>query len=142
MNAAIEAFVSGFPNFLISALVASLMVVVAAVVYVRLTPMKEIELLRKGNGSAGLALGGVIVGLTLPVASAVASSLTVFDIIIWGLVALLMQLFAFRMVDLVLRELPRRIEEDQAGAAIVLVAVKISGGLILAAALSDPVLWR
>jgi putative membrane protein len=38
--------------------------------------------------------------------------------------------------------LPRRIEEDQAGAAIVLVAVKISGGLILAAALSDPVLWR
>ena len=38
--------------------------------------------------------------------------------LIWGVVALLIQILAFRFVDLILRDLPRRIENDEAGAAI------------------------
>ncbi|MAK59730.1 MAG: hypothetical protein CMK09_02005 [Ponticaulis sp.] len=138
MDAAIQSFVHGFDNFLISTLAAGLLLVVSCVVYVILTPMKEMELLRNGNASAGLGLAGVIIGLTIPIASALATSLSLFDLLIWGVVALLIQLLSFRVVDLILKDLPKRIENDEAGAAIVLIAVKISTAMIVGAALWVP----
>ncbi|MAI91058.1 DUF350 domain-containing protein [Ponticaulis sp.] len=138
MDAAIQSFAHGFDNFLISSLTAGVMLILSCVVYVLLTPMKELELLRNGNASAGLALAGVIIGLAIPISSALATSLSVFDLIIWGLVALLIQLLAFRLVDLLLRDLPLRIQNDEAGAAILLIAVKIASALIVGAALWVP----
>ncbi|MFC6198021.1 DUF350 domain-containing protein [Ponticaulis profundi] len=135
MEAAIDSFSHGFDNFLISTIVAGLLLTGSCVVYVLLTPMKELELLRQGNASAGLALAGVIIGLAIPMASALAFSISVFEQIIWGVVALLIQLLAFRGVDLLLKDLPKRIENDEAGAAILLIAVKISSALIIGAAL-------
>jgi putative membrane protein len=49
---------------------------------------------------------------------------------------LILQMIAFRFVDLLLHDLPRRIRDNEAGAAILLVAVKIAVGLISAAAVS------
>ena len=135
MEAAIDSFSHGFDNFLVSMLIAVLLLGVSSVIYVLLTPMKELELLQQGNASAGLALAGVILGLAIPIASSLAFSVSVFDQLIWGVVALLVQLLAFRGVDFLLKDLPRRIENDEAGAAIVLIAVKISLALIVGAAL-------
>jgi putative membrane protein len=135
MQAAINAFTHGFDNFLISTLVAGILLFSSCVIYILLTPMKELELLRRGNASAGLGLAGVIIGLAIPTASALAFSISIFDQIIWGVVALLLQLLAFRLVDLILKDLPKRIENDEAGAAILLIAVKISTALIVGAAL-------
>tara|TARA_B100000678_G_scaffold285205_1_gene287973 strand:+ start:34686 stop:35117 length:432 start_codon:yes stop_codon:yes gene_type:complete len=138
MDAAIQSFVHGFDNFLISALAAGALLILSCVVYVILTPMKELELLRNGNASAGLGLAGVIIGLTIPISSALATSVSLFDLLVWGVVALLIQLFSFRVVDLILKDLPKRIENDEAGAAILLIAVKISSALIVGAALWVP----
>lgn len=135
MEAAIDSFSHGFDNFIFSALIAAILLIGSTVIYVLLTPMKELELLRQGNASAGLSLAGVILGLAIPIASSLAFSVSIFDQIIWGVVALLIQLLAFRAVDLLLRDLPRRIENDEAGAAILLIAVKISSALIIGAAL-------
>ena len=138
MDAAIQAFASGFDNFLISVIAAGALLVVGCVVYVLLTPMKEMELVRAGNSSAGLGLAGVIIGLAIPIASALATSLSLFDLLIWGVVALLIQMLAFRIVDLILKDLPKRIENDEPGAAIVLIAVKIASALLVGAALWVP----
>lgn len=135
MDSAISAFVHGFDNFLIATIIAAVMLIASVVVYVLLTPMKELELLRQGNASAGLGLAGVIIGLAIPTASALAFSVSIYEQVIWGVVALLMQLFAFRLVDILLKDLPLRIQNDEAGAAILLIAVKISAALIIAAAL-------
>ena len=138
MDAAIQSFAHGFDNFLISTLTAGAMLLVSCVIYVLLTPMKELELLRNGNASAGLGLAGVIIGLAIPIASALATSVSLFDLLIWGVVALLIQLLAFRFVDLILKDLPQRIQNDEAGAAILLFAVKISSAMIIGAALWVP----
>lgn len=135
MEAAIDSFSHGFPNFMISTIVAGVLLFISCVIYVLLTPMKELELLRQGNASAGLGLAGVIIGLAIPTASALAFSVSIYEQIIWGVVALLLQLLAFRLVDLILKDLPKRIENDEAGAAILLIAVKISVALIVGAAL-------
>ena len=56
MEAAINAFSHGFDNFLLSTVVAGILLTVSCVIYVLLTPMKELDLLRQGNASAGLGL--------------------------------------------------------------------------------------
>lgn len=142
MDAPIQAFIEGFPRFLIWTGAAGGLLLVACTVYVLLTPWKELALVRGGNGAAGLALSGAIAGLALPISSALASSVSLLDLLIWGGVALLLQLIAYRVVDLILRDMPKRIENDEAGAAIVLIAAKLATALILAAGLWDPALQR
>lgn len=142
MDAPIQAFVEGFPRFLIWTGAAGGLLLFACTVYVLLTPWKELALVRGGNGAAGLALAGAIAGLALPISSALASSVSLLDLLIWGAVALLLQLIAYRLVDLILRDIPKRIENDEAGAAIVLIAAKLSTAMILAAGLWDPALQR
>lgn len=142
MNTAIEGFVSGFPHFLVMTGAACALLVLSSTVYILLTPWKELALVRDGNGAAGLALAGAIAGLAIPLASALASSVGVLDMVIWGGVALLLQLIAYRVVDILLSGLPGRIENDEAGAAIVLIAAKLATAMLLAAGLWDPNLGR
>ena len=142
MGGEIGAFVEAFPRFLIWTASAGVMLVIASTIYVLLTPWKEFAEVRRGNTAAGLALGGPITGLALPMSSALASSITLIDFAIWGVVALLLQLIVYRLVDLLLGGLPRRIEQDEMGAAAVLVAAKLASALILAAGLWDPALQR
>ena len=142
MDGEIGAFVEAFPRFLIWTASAGAMLVVASTIYVLLTPWKELALVKGGNASEGLALAGAIAGLAIPIASTLASSVSLFDLLIWGVIALLLQLIVYRLVDILLRDIPQRIEQDQAGAAIVLIAAKISSALILAAGLWDPALQR
>ena len=138
MDAAVQAFVHGFPNFLIYGGATLGLLIAGSVVHVLLTPMKEMKLVREGNASAGISLAAVIVGLGLPMAACLSSAASVYELLIWGVVAILLQMLAFRAADLILRDLPRRIERDEVGAALVLAAVKLAAAMVMAAALWDP----
>ena len=142
MTATLNSFQSGFPVFLLWTSAAGLLLLLASSIYILLTPWKELALVKNGNGAAGLALSGAIVGLAIPIASCLASSTTLVDLVLWGSVALLLQLLTYRVIDMLLRDVPDRIQSDEAGAAIVLVASKISVALLLAAGLWDPELQR
>ena len=107
-----------------------------AVVYALLTPWKEITLIREGNAAAGVAFGGVLLGLAIPLAVSMSVSTSVADIVLWGLATLVLQLLAFRVVDLLLTGLPQRIQEGEISAAVLLVSAKLATALILAAALT------
>lgn len=134
----IQAFISGFPQFLAQFGAAMGLFVVGLTTYVLLTPHKELALIRDGNASAALAFGAVVVGLAIPLGACLAHSLSMIDLLVWGVVTLLTQLIVFRIVDIFLRGLPRRIAEGDVAAAIFLMSVKLGVGLILAGALSDP----
>lgn len=137
-SAPINAFVAGFPDFIIQLGAAIALFIVSLIVYVLMTPHKELELIRAGNPSAALAFGGVVVGLAIPLGSCLEHSFGVIDLVIWGVVTLLLQLLAFRFADIFLRGLPRRIAEGDVAAAIFLMAIKIGLALIIAGAVSDP----
>ncbi|MEL6665635.1 MAG: DUF350 domain-containing protein [Pseudomonadota bacterium] len=142
MTATFESFRQGFPDFLLMTGTAGVLLLLASTIYILLTPWKELALVRGGNGAAGLALAGAIAGLAIPIASCLASSLTLLDLLLWGTVALLLQLLTYRIIDMVLRDIPNRIQNDEAGAAIVLIAAKISVAMLLAAGLWDPNIGR
>ena len=142
MTATLESFRQGFPDFLLMTGTAGILLVVASTIYILLTPWKELALVRGGNGAAGLALAGAIAGLAIPIASCLASSLTLVDLVLWGTVALLLQLLTYRIIDMLLRDIPNRIQNDEAGAAIVLIAAKLAAAMLLAAGLWDPNIGR
>ena len=142
MSATLESFRQGFPDFLLMTGTAGILLVLASTVYILLPPWKELALVRGGTGAAGLALSGAIAGLAIPIASCLASSLTLLDLIVWGVVALLLQLLTYRIIDMLLRDIPTRIQNDEAGAAIVLIAAKLAAAMILAAGLWDPNIGR
>ena len=135
------AFVAGFPNFLASIALSGVLLLIAVAIYVKMTPWKEWTLINeKKNASAGLALVGAVIGLALPVAANLASSLSLFEMLIWGVVVMFVQLTAYRISEMFMKDLRNRIQHDEAGPAIVLLGVKVAIGIIVAAGIADPVL--
>lgn len=137
-SAPLNAFVAGFPNFIIQLGVALGLFVASLTIYVLMTPHKELALIRAGNPSAALAFGGVVVGLAIPLGSCLAYAFGLWDLVIWGVITLLLQLLAFRFADIFLRGLPRRIAEGDVAAAVFLMSVKIGIALIVSGAIADP----
>ncbi|MDZ4370003.1 MAG: DUF350 domain-containing protein [Phenylobacterium sp.] len=132
----IQAFAAGFPIFLAHAGVTILILLAAAAAYVLLTPHKEISLIREGNTAAAVSLGGVLIGLAIPLAASLKASANVIEIGLWGAVTVVVQLLVFRLVDMILRGLPKRIQEGEISAAALLVGAKIATALLVAAARS------
>ncbi|MBH69553.1 MAG: hypothetical protein CMM58_14450 [Rhodospirillaceae bacterium] len=136
MDGAIQSFVAGIPFLLSHFGVTVLMLVIGAFIYIKITSHDEMELIRNGNSAAAISLGGAILGLALPLAFCMANSVNVYDIIIWGVVTLVIQLLTFWIIDFWLRDLSRRIEEGEVGTAMLLVSVKLAVASINAAAIS------
>src|SRR5215813_6772159 len=96
----INAFVSGFPQFILQLGVALILFIASLFIYVIMTPHKELDLIRAGDPSAALAFGGVVVGLAIPLGACLAHALGILDLVIWGIVTLLLQMIVFRFTDL------------------------------------------
>ena len=132
----VQAFATGFPTTVLHLSVTLGLLVVGAVIYALLTPWKEIALIREGNAAASVAFAGVLVGLAIPLAVSLSVSTSVRDILIWGVATVVLQLLAFRIVDLLLTGLPQRIREGEIPAAILLVSAKLAVAIILASAVA------
>ena len=65
-----------------------------------------------------------------------ASSVNVAEIIIWGILAVAIQIVVFRLCDLLLKDLSTRIEEGELAPSILLAGIKLSVAAINAAAIS------
>jgi putative membrane protein len=112
------------------------MLVLGTALYALMTPHKEITLIREGNSAAALSLGGVMVGLAIPLSVSLKASTSVIEIAIWGAATIAVQLLVFRVTDMVLKGLPERIQEGEISAAALLVGAKLATALILAAAVA------
>ncbi|MDO9428016.1 MAG: DUF350 domain-containing protein [Methylobacterium sp.] len=128
--------ISGLPAFLAYMAAASGLVALYLVVYLSATAHREIALIRANNSAAALALGGSLIGYTLPLAAAIANAQTILDCVIWGLVALVVQILIYFVVRLILPDLSRRIEAGEVSSAILIAAFSLAGGLVDAAAMT------
>jgi putative membrane protein len=142
LDASLSAFARGFPTFALHGSITVAILMVGLFIHNALTPYRELKLVRENNVAAGLSLGGSIVSLAVPLSFAMASSLNWADILIWGVLTLIVQLIALRFVDLLLPDLPKRIQNGEVAAASVLVGMKLAFGFILAAAVAGAPLAR
>ena len=132
----IQAFAAGFPVFLAHAGVTVVILFAAAALYILLTPHREITLIREGNTAAAVSLAGVLLGLAIPLAASLKASTNLIEIGLWGAVTVVVQLLVFRLVDMILRGLPKRIQEGEISAAALLVGAKLATAIVIAAARS------
>ncbi|MBL4801551.1 MAG: DUF350 domain-containing protein [Emcibacter sp.] len=136
MAAVFESFLAGFPLFILHFLITLSMFVLAVIIYEKITPFREINMIKQGNVSAAISLSAGIIGLAIPLAVCLAGSVNHWDIIIWGLVALIVQVIAFYAAHFIMDDLKGRIERDEIGPAILLFSGKISVAMINAAAIA------
>jgi putative membrane protein len=136
MEAILASLTSGLPVLILHFSVTLTMLAVGVVAYEWITPYRELQLVRQGNTAAAIALSGAILSLAIPLAFCMAVSVSVLDIVVWGMVTLVIMLVVYRLVDFLLKDLPARITNGEIGAAILLSSVKLSIATITAAAVS------
>jgi len=128
-----KAAVFGFVTYILGAAV---LFAVFQFIYTRITPHKEFELIRAGNVSAAVALGGAIVGFAIPASNVIAYSINLLDFVVWAVIAAVVQLLAFLLTSLVLKGTSERIKNGELAAGIYVAAVAISVGMLNAACMT------
>jgi putative membrane protein len=133
--AILDALGNGLPMLLLQFLLVLALLVAGIFIYMAVTPFRERELVRSGNSAAATILGGALVALAIPLAALLATTGAFLDILVWGVVAVLLQLLTVVIVSHLLRGMRAMVEAGQVAAAIPLVAAQLSIGLLNAAAM-------
>jgi putative membrane protein len=125
----------GLPMLIMQVVACAALLAIGVTIYVRLTPFHERELVAGGNAAAGTVLAGAILALAIPLAAMLATSGTLLDVLVWGVVALILQLLTLGVVSLAMRNLRGMIEGGNIAAAITLAGAQIAVALLNAAAM-------
>lgn len=124
------------PDFALFFSVSLGLVGVYLLVYTVATSHNEFGLIRQNNIAAALSLGLSLTGFALPLSSAVVHANTIPDLVIWGVVAIIVQLIVYALVRIVLPNLSARIAAGELAAALFLGAASLAAGVINAAAMT------
>jgi putative membrane protein len=132
----VTASLSGLADFAIFFVLATALVALYLALYTLATAHNEFALIRRNVISAAVALGLSLIGFALPLASAIVHAQSVLDFLIWGLVALAVQILAYWLVRLVMPNLSERIAAGEMAAALFLGAASLSADILNAAAMT------
>ena len=124
------------PEFLAYFAVSLFMMIVFIAVYTTVTRHSEIELIKENSVAAAVAFSGAMIGFALPLASAMISSRTILEVIIWGVVALIVQIVVYLLVRLPMPRVSERIEKNEIAAGIWLGASSLTAGILNAASMT------
>jgi putative membrane protein len=132
----IDALGTGLPLLLGHALITVVLLAIGVAIYTQVTPFHERPLIAQGNRAAGVTMAGAIVSMAVPLAATLATSRATVDIVVWGIVAVVLQLVAFMLVAMLLKNLRRMIEDGNLAAAFVLAGVQLAVALLNAGAMA------
>ena len=127
---------SNLPNFLAYFVGAGALTALFLAIYVRITPHRELALIREGNVAAAIALNGGLLGFVIPLASVIAHSATLVDVVVWGVIAMLVQLGGFLVARLLMPHLPQAVSEGKVSDAAFLAGLSVSLGILDAACMA------
>lgn len=127
---------AGLPAFLLYLVVGAALIAAFAVIYLRMTAHDEIALIRGGNLSAAIALGGNLIGFTVPLEKAISQASSIPDCVLWAVAAMLVQFAAYGLARIVIPELSRKIAEDRLPSAAMLAVIAVISGTLAAASMT------
>ncbi|MSQ54091.1 MAG: DUF350 domain-containing protein [Betaproteobacteria bacterium] len=132
----LEFSLSGLDEFLIYFGLAIAFVAIFLFVYVKITPYHELKLIREGNAAAAASLSGALVGFSLPLAAAIQNSVHAWDMMIWAVIALIVQLLVYALVRYTMVNVGRRIPQGEVAAGVFLGAMSVVAGILNAACMT------
>jgi putative membrane protein len=126
----------GFDDFLIYLAVSAVLLALFVAVYTRITPYREVTLIRENNMAAAFSLSGTILGMVIPLANAVEYSVSLPDMAIWGAIALAIQLIVFMLARMALPNIAQDIPAGKTASGLFLGIISIAGGVLNAACMT------
>ena len=127
---------TGLIGFLSYFSIAVLLLVLFSALYAKVTPYREFTLIAKGNLAAAYSFGGSLFGFAIPLASVIAHSVSIPDMVIWGIIAMLVQLLTFIIVKIIFPSIVSDIPANEVGKGVFLGAVSIVIGILNAACIT------
>jgi putative membrane protein len=124
---------TGLPVLLLQFALCVVLLVVGVAIYTKVTPFHERELLREGNVAAATVLSGAVIALAIPLAALLATTRTVLDIVVWGIVAILLQLVTVVIACHLMRRMRLTVEDGSLAAALPITAAQLAIALLNAA---------
>lgn len=104
-------------------------------IYTRLTPYKEIELLKRGNRAVAYYLSGAMLGFAATIAVSIATHSNFPSFLGWSAGALIVQIIVYLGLNKMFSDLAREIEENNTAVGALAGAVAICAGIVNAACL-------
>ena len=127
-------FAEAMPHFLAYFAAAVGLAVLFLALYVLITPHKEFALIREGNSAAAVQLSGTFLGFAVPMAVVIGHSVNIPDMLLWGVVAALVQLALFFIISrLLFKALAERIAERCVASGIFVGGMGLGFGILQAA---------
>lgn len=126
----------GFDDFLLYLAIAGVLMAFFLFIYVKITPYREVALIREGNMAAAFSLSGTIIGMAIPLANAIEYGVNPVDTAIWGAIALIVQLLVFVIARIALPNIARDIPAGREASGIFLGAISIAAGVLNAACMT------
>lgn len=126
----------GIQNFILFFVLAAALMAAYLAIYTFITAHNEFALIRQNVIAASVSLGFSLVGFALPLSSAIVHAQSIVDVIVWGLIALAVQVLVYALVRLVVPNLSDRIAAGEMAAALFLGAASLAAGMINAASMT------
>lgn len=127
---------AGFDDFLVYLAVSLAFLGLFVAIYIRITPYRELALIREGNLAASFSLSGTLLGFIVPLSATVRYSVSLVDMAIWAALALVVQLCAFVAVKLMIPTLAQDIGAGKSAQGFFLGSFSLGVGLLNAACMS------
>ena len=118
-----------FLNFLLDTLSSLVMLGIFGKIYQWLTPYHEQEQIKAGKIAPAIALGGALLGFTIPMLSVSYHGVNYLDFLIWAGIVGVVQIILFKILYWVI---PMQIEEDNRAIAFIYAVLAFCVGLISA----------
>src|SRR3546814_10943650 len=96
------------PLFALFFVAACALLGVFALIYALVTPYPELKLIRAGNAAAAISLSGALIGFAVPLAGVIENSVIMAYMLVWGVVAMIVQILSFVLARLLLPDLIRQ----------------------------------
>jgi putative membrane protein len=130
--------ITGLGNFAMYFAISIVLLFVFKIIYASVTPHDEWKLVKEDkNVAAAVGFGGAMIGFSIALAGAATNSLSLVDFVIWGIVAMIAQSFAFALLRFTfMPKIAERINQNEVSAGTMLAAMSISVGLLNAACMT------
>lgn len=130
------ATLTGVIPFLMYFAMAIGLLLIFMMIYQRMTPNDEVALIKENNTAASLVLTAAFVGFSLPLASAAANSINIFDFLVWGVIAGIAQLLVFQIFRRFYPLVSERITKGEMAISTKLAGLSLTVGLLNAACIT------
>ncbi|WP_066052209.1 DUF350 domain-containing protein [Robertmurraya korlensis] len=119
--------------------VAVLLMIAGIILFMFSTPkLREFKLIAEKNVSAALLLGGKVIGLAIVLGAAAEYSVSLADMVIWGIIGIIAQIVVFILAEVITIRfsIAKAIEEDNRAVGIMLLSLSLAIGMIISKCLS------